>query len=66
MGLKTMKKIELTEDRVHDLIDLIRDKYPEDLRYSPRDFLMETNGKASAYYYLLEELARLGREEIEK
>ena len=59
-----MKKIELTVDRVNDLLDLIRDKYPEDLRYNPRYFLEETNGRASAYYYLLEELAKLGREEI--
>lgn len=61
-----MKKIELTEDRVRDILDLIRDKYPEDLRNSPRHFLEETNGKASAYYYLLEALATLRREEINK
>ena len=61
-----MKKIELTEDRVHDILDLIRDKYPEDLRNSPRHFLEETNGKASVYYYLLEALATLRREEINK
>lgn len=57
------KVIILTEERARDLYSLIADAYPEDLRYSPRDFINETNGKASAYYYLLESIAALHREE---